>query len=645
MAKLPLELSGFKKVASDKNTTTLKHPAGHTIKIAHNALSPKMRGQLASMKHFDEGSSNVSNAPNPNHDEAYQQGAARSSDWIQNIKDSFKHYPEPTPKASPKVQNYDNGGDISNDNVPADADYSKRIKQQKAPSNGSPGIDPDKAKEMQDSAMSAGWSQAKSYLGLSNGGKVANYDDGSADVSSSDGTDQSQAPVKIDINNTTPPDERFANPNYADQTPQPPLNGTPGSPTMPASVPGPAQAPSANPIQPPKQPQQPQQVSQQIMPPGATSTAGLDTEIGGYNQLGQAQAGLANAELPVYNKAAADNAHIATQFQDKNQDIQGEYNNAIQDYKDQHIDVDKYWENHSKLQTGIGLILGGIGGGGQGNQALDFLNRNIDRNIDAQRAEMSQKANLLTAYEHKFGNNIDATNMVRAINTGIVADKINAAAAKFGSPAAMARAQIATGPLIQQKDQLMSQIALRQTLMNGNVRGIDPAQVVPYTVPAEHQKDVLTEIGKAQNATQNEQTIMQQFDKAAQENTIANRIGHAGFNPGSVLQLNALSLPLIHDAEGRVNEYEAKTLHDLTPSPFDSDEKVAAKRQGYLNFIHSKQAAPMAKSYGIDLQRFNSTSSNPVDRMPQQHQDIVNWAKRNPNDPRSAIALKKLGVN
>lgn len=41
-----LNLSSLKKIASDKHSSTFKHPDGHTIKVAHAKLSPKMRGDL-----------------------------------------------------------------------------------------------------------------------------------------------------------------------------------------------------------------------------------------------------------------------------------------------------------------------------------------------------------------------------------------------------------------------------------------------------------------------------------------------------------------------------------------------------------------------------------------------------------------------
>ena len=50
-----LNISKFKKVSSDKDFTIMKHPNGHEIKIAHKALSPKMRGELDGLPHLDAG--------------------------------------------------------------------------------------------------------------------------------------------------------------------------------------------------------------------------------------------------------------------------------------------------------------------------------------------------------------------------------------------------------------------------------------------------------------------------------------------------------------------------------------------------------------------------------------------------------------
>lgn len=51
-----MDLSKFKRISGDDKTSTLRHPRGHEIKIAHSGLTPKMRDHLNSMPiHLAEG--------------------------------------------------------------------------------------------------------------------------------------------------------------------------------------------------------------------------------------------------------------------------------------------------------------------------------------------------------------------------------------------------------------------------------------------------------------------------------------------------------------------------------------------------------------------------------------------------------------
>lgn len=51
-----IDLSRFKKVSGDKNTSTLRHAKGHEIKVAHNGLTPKMYEQIKNMPvHMKDG--------------------------------------------------------------------------------------------------------------------------------------------------------------------------------------------------------------------------------------------------------------------------------------------------------------------------------------------------------------------------------------------------------------------------------------------------------------------------------------------------------------------------------------------------------------------------------------------------------------
>lgn len=364
---------------------------------------------------------------------------------------------------------------------------------------------------------------------------------------------------------------------------------------------------------------QPQQADQDLQKAIATN----------YPQeaMGQAQAGVAGQaaaegqlgkqETAVAKENTQKMQDLNMMHQQKQKDLMGEIDNVIADVKNQKIDPNHFWNDKSslgKVSTAIGLILGGMGGGltGGPNPALQFLNSQIDRDIEGQRMDMGKKMNMLTGLQHQFGNNIDATNMAKAMQAGVYASKLTEAAAKSKDPMAMARAQQASAQILAQYGPMVQQTALRQTMLQGLGQGqIAPERAVPYLVPQEHQKEVFNEIKKAQDVNQLEKPILSAFDAAAKENTILRTgFGHVR-TPVSIQKLNAMSLPMIHDQEGRVNEYEQKTLQDLMPQPGDMDSKIAEKRKGWIDFMTQKQATPTANAYGIHIPKSSGSKFNP----------------------------------
>jgi hypothetical protein len=69
-----------------------------------------------------------------------------------------------------------------------------------------------------------------------------------------------------------------------------------------------------------------------------------------------------------------------------------------------------------------------------------------------------------------------------------------------------------------------------------------------------------------------------------------------------------MALPMIHDKEGRVNEYEMKTLEDIMPGSGKFQGTEAQNRQAWIQFMKQKQATPIANSFGIRIPQ-NSAGS------------------------------------
>ncbi len=410
--------------------------------------------------------------------------------------------------------------------------------------------------------------------------------------------------------------------------------------------------------QPQQQSMQPQAAQpQEGVPPGLSGgnpedyQREINKNMAGMAGEAQAKGQLGLNQAKVYQQQAASNQQFAQKMDEYVNRADNEHKAFQRDIMNQHIDPNHYINNMSggsKIATALGLIIGGMGGGitHTANPAEEYLNNAINHDIEAQKMELGKKETLYSSNLQHFKNQFEAQRMTQAMYGEMFAAKLGAEAAKATNPVEQARLQ-----------QLQSKFAMeyalpkvqeitnrRQMLAAASQGQIDPAQTVPFLVPKEQQKDVYKEIEKAQSASQNGDKILQLYDQAIKENTVM-RTG-AGWlrTPQSIQGIHALSLPMIHDAEGRVNEFELKTIDDLLPKPGNSEAKNAANRANLEAFINQKKQAPTAKAYGIDLQNFASTSSDTAKRLPPAQQQYVAWAKANPGNPKAAAVLQKLGV-
>jgi hypothetical protein len=98
-----LDLSRFKKVSSDKKTTTLRHAKGHEIKIAHSGLTPKMKEKLDSLPvHLAEGGDPTDSTPLDDNSPA--QAADASADTPDDSQDAAPAPPDQSPEETPQPQ-------------------------------------------------------------------------------------------------------------------------------------------------------------------------------------------------------------------------------------------------------------------------------------------------------------------------------------------------------------------------------------------------------------------------------------------------------------------------------------------------------------------------------------------------------------
>lgn len=540
------DFSNFKKVKEDASTVTLKHPQGHAIKIMKGALSPKMRGQMAALPLY---------AADGTEDPV--------ADPTANLPQSSSATDASQPQA-PVTINV--GGATPAPTPPADEPLTTHIGRL----IGQYGVQP-LVQGVKD-AIGGAEAVGSGAMNVARGVMAGSTGDGTQPVNAAT-PNAPQAPAS--------PPPAPSNFNLGNSAPQGPVNQSPGVAPL--------------------------------------SMSGYQQQIKGYQNAAAAQGKIDAAQAGIYGAASAQNQTTINDLQKAATDSLGHYQTEIDgtlaDMKNGHIDPQHYVNNlgtGSKVANAIGLMLGGLSGGMNHsgvNPALEMLNANIARDVAAQQASFNNKLaghkTLLEAYQNQFNDSTSAAKMTQAVYTQKMVNDINQAAVAQGTDVAKARALQLTGPLTQQMNQLKYDVGLRQAAMNAG-QGMDPSQQLQLKsmaglIPADQRGPVSKEIDRLQTNQKAQEGLMANFDQATQENTIANRAAHAGFEPASVSNLRNSMMPMLKDAEGRVNETEMHNVESYIPQPGDLPAKVAERRAGLNQFISLKNQSSLLKSYGITM--------------------------------------------
>lgn len=395
----------------------------------------------------------------------------------------------------------------------------------------------------------------------------------------------------------------------------------------------PQSVPSANSVEIPQastqtQPtqQQPQQIGGLSVPSKSSNEvaqfqANQGLEESGLKSQGAAQAKAGELNAKTYEDA---NKKINDFYQASNAPIEKlsqENDSLAKEIAGNKVDPNQYYHNLTtggKISNAIAVMLGGIGAGAghTQNMALQTINGAIARDIESQKMNLGKKESLLSTNLARYKDMRIAQIATATQMNAMAQGQIAANTARYGGLAAQGANQAALGQLKNQNLQGMTALKqavfdnqLKQHLASGNVANDNPLDYVQWVVPPDKQKEVSTELGKSQFASQNHEKLMSLWDRAQKEQTMM-RTGMGLVDAPATRELRLLGDPLIHEADGRVNEFEKKDFEGTMPSSGQSDARQKELRDGFENFIMGKQNAPLAKTYGIDVDKFNATKMN-----------------------------------
>jgi len=400
---LQFNMSKFKKISGDKNHTVMQHDDGHQITIAHKPLNALQRKQLMSMPLAEGGevkgvhtSSMAVERPKDKKEKMYA-GESEAGHTYGNRdihgpasvrmarNEHYRVIGEMKAMPKPKLKGLAEGGEVDED--------------QPLP------INPDAA-----SAVSQSFKKA-----------VHSYADGSADA----GSDQLDSPPQmphqpITINVGTQPTQPAPQSPasiYGDQQPQVQV------PQVPNAQSNPGQMNSNQTVNLPATVQQ-----EQALAPQQQS---IDSAKG---------KALANVEQG-YNKQRA---AIAQQDQQHIQDLQQHTDEFANYIANNPIDPNHWADTRALGKTGaaMSLFLAGFAGGLGNNAPLEFINKQIDRDIDAQKARSDQAKTIYGAYERLYGNQNVATQLTKASMIDIYNHQMQQVAQKLATPQAALNAKM-----------------------------------------------------------------------------------------------------------------------------------------------------------------------------------------------------------
>lgn len=259
------------------------------------------------------------------------------------------------------------------------------------------------------------------------------------------------------------------------------------------------------------------------VPPALTDPLGAmqkanDLGVKSANEEYQASAGKAQAEAKNQQEYAQQLKDIHNEQFMKSAETKDRLETLFNEANSGAIDPDRYWNNKStgaKIGSILGIILGGLGQGLTGsnvNVAMKVINDGIDRDIDAQKANKSQKNNLYHMYLDKYKDDEEAYSRAKADLLTLAAAKTNMIAAQAGTPMAAAARDYMKAQLGTQAAQYGMQYAGASLGRKAVSEGI-PVEAMSYLPEKQRESMVrlpngfMADAGSSANAKEyNEQT-------------------------------------------------------------------------------------------------------------------------------------------
>lgn len=319
---------------------------------------------------------------------------------------------------------------------------------------------------------------------------------------------------------------------------------------------------------------------------GAESAA---QEAGYLKQMSQAQ------------KDMAENAMIAEM------DRQSVLKKAEQELDGMKIEPNKWWAKSTteqKIGMSLGMMLGGVGAAltGGKNIVIDQVQKMIEADTEAQKAEIGKKQNLYAMMYKRFGDERVAEAAANSYKLQGIQTKLQQVAAQYKGQQAGANAEMALGQLNErmavEKAKFKEAIAT-----SGSMQAQDALLKKVLELPKEYRDNGLKELAAYKDVQANLNQVKEIYADMARLQTVGQRLGSPVQSSALMDTQKARIFPVIKAIMGEaIQEADVKRMIDPYLINVRDDEKTRMeKQQNLMKVLQSKipGRAPILSGLGV----------------------------------------------
>lgn len=287
-------------------------------------------------------------------------------------------------------------------------------------------------------------------------------------------------------------------------------------------------------------------------------------------------------------------------------------NQSIEEYGNLQVDPKRLYKNMDtgdKVFAAIGLILGAFGK--NGNTAVDVLQNAINRDIDAQKADMAVKGDQLNAKKGiysqmmaRFGDERQAEAATRLAYLQNAQLKTQEIESRYKAPEIKANAQMLYGQLEAQKQAALAQFA-KTAEANIMLRQGDPTNALIQRLPESERTNAIKELNAYKEAQSTKEDIKRRFYGSGGEGGVKDKKGFLNLpwsaDQASVDTFNASLFPAVKKIAGeKLTDGDAERM--INPHMMqrgDSVKRMEEKLAGLMQSLDDVSKTPTLDRYGI----------------------------------------------